>query len=59
MIQILSKANLYCVYVVFDETHETVLTRMKENDKSVTIPIKYRNYLSRLINLINLINKKI
>ena len=54
----LSNFNLKYVYIVDDKTNNNVFTLMKKkesdtSDYSVSIPIKYRKYISKLLNLTN------
>ena len=55
LVESLSKPNLKYIYVVDDEINKNVFTLMKkkESDTSISIPIKYRKYISKLLNLTN------
>ena len=52
---LLSIPNLYCVYLVDDDTYITLRTLLENFDESHSIPKEFRdkNYISKLINLYN------
>ena len=51
---LLQTQNLHCIYLVDENTCNNLRILLKKNDtEDVSIPIKYRNFISKLLNFIN------